>query len=432
MLINKERREKTILTIHGPVTFSRTVLTAKDKASEIELKKLINRTTVCPVDDLLGITNLPFKATQQAMSFIAKEATKAHSYDEASKIISKQIGYKVSTKTVERITDFVGKLSFDQQCKEAEEAKKNTFDKPIDKRRIRKSQDDVLYCMTDGAMLHVRDKEHIDLSNDKIDNADNSIKHICAWTESKHAICFHVKDIKYYYADSNGNKKSCRFKDLLKMPDIKINCHKIENRDCIGYIGSADVFKYHLLALAERNNWKYCNKVVLISDGAKWIEKAKEVIFKGREIIQILDLYHAKENTWKFVNYIKKDKKQKEVYGEYLCKLIDEGKISELLKELEKYKDKTLPAGVPNLYGYIKRNKNYMNYPEYKKQGLFVGSGAMESANIYMMQDRMKLSGMKWNVKNGRHMLSLKSHLSSRTWNVVEDEIRDYCTNNNT
>ena len=98
-----------------------------------------------------------------------------------------------------------------------------------------------------------------------------------------------------------------------------------------------------------------------------------------------------------------------------------------MLKELEPYKDSKPPAGIPNLYTYIKNNKEYMDYPKYKKQGLFVGSGAMESANIYMMQDRMKLPGMRWLVTNGRHMLCLKTYYVSHNWKEVERYLAECC-----
>ena len=70
-----------------------------------------------------------------------------------------------------------------------------------------------------------------------------------------------------------------------------------------------------------------------------------------------------------------------------------------------------------------------MDYPRYKKEGLFVGSGAMESANIYMMQNRMKLQGMRWNVETGRYMLCLKSYHESHTWNFVEEALYEGCPN---
>ena len=84
-----------------------------------------------------------------------------------------------------------------------------------------------------------------------------------------------------------------------------------------------------------------------------------------------------------------------------------------------------MPENVPNLYTYIDNNKNCMNYPAYRKDGLFVGSGAMESANIYMMQDRMKLPGMRWMKKRGQHILTLKSYMAARNWKEVEIQLYD-------
>ena len=71
--------------------------------------------------------------------------------------------------------------------------------------------------------------------------------------------------------------------------------------------------------------------------------------------------------------------------------------------------------------------EQYMSYPKYREEVLFVGSGAMESANIYMMQDRMKLPGMRWRIVNGRHMLCLKSYYASRNWDQIDKEMATYC-----
>ena len=108
----------------------------------------------------------------------------------------------------------------------------------------------------------------------------------------------HARDIKYYFEES-GERKSGRFKDVMSsgFDNIKVTGTKIERRDCIGLIGKAAPFQYHLLALARRNDWEHCSKVVLISDGAKWIKGIKNAVLNGKHVIQILDLYHAKENA---------------------------------------------------------------------------------------------------------------------------------------
>ena len=428
-LHNKGRSSKDILTLGGLVTYFRTILVPADPPSAKALMKCNHSKSVCPVDDLLGISNLPFKVTYRMMAAIAKEATYARSYSDAADHIQEHYGVKVSVTTVENVTDFVGEVMFtDQYCQMIEA--KAYVGNWIDGRTIHKRQSDVLYLEADGAMVYVRDKNSSVLEGLE-DNVDAIPKEEekPGWTESKHAICFHADDIRYYYEDQEAKRKSARFREILRLgPDkVKIVGTKIERRDCVGYIGPAEEFQYHLLALARRNDWEHHTKVVLISDGAKWIKGVKDTVFSSRPVIQILDLYHAKENAGKFANYAKHTEEERKEYADHLCDLIERGKTEELLTELKEYEGKRMPENVPNMYTYIDNNKHCMDYPAYKKQGLFVGSGAMESANIYMMQDRMKLPGMRWKKKKGQHMLTLKSHMASRNWDVIEKKLYEIC-----
>ena len=66
-----------------------------------------------------------------------------------------------------------------------------------------------------------------------------------------------------------------------------------------------------------------------------------------------------------------------------------------------------------------------MDYGTYRKAGYFVGSGAVESANKYTMQNRMKLQGMRWNRETGQGMLSLKARLESGLWSEIEPLLRE-------
>lgn len=429
---NKGRSSKDVLTLYGKITYERTMLVPVDKNSANALLKYNGTKSVCPVDDLLGISILPFKMTYRMMAAVAKEATYARSFSDAAERIQERFGEKISVSTIQNVTEFVGDWMFTDQYCQAIEAKERAGDK-VDGRTIHKRKDDVLYIETDGAMVFVRNKNTsvIDEFTESETSTENnsSTEDIPGWTESKHAICFHSDDIKYYYEDQAGQKHTARFKELLKLNRSKITITgtRIERRDCIGYIGPADEFQYHMLALARRNNWEHCTNVVLLSDGAKWIKGIIDTVFSGRPVIHILDLYHAKENAGKFANYVKNSEKQRKKYADHLCDLIEQGDTEKLLKELKEYENKKMPENVPNLYTYIENNKKCMDYPAYRKAGFFVGSGAMESANIYMMQDRMKLPGMRWNKKRGQHILTLKSYMAARNWDEVERQLYDCC-----
>ena len=46
--------------------------------------------------------------------------------------------------------------------------------------------------------------------------------------------------------------------------------------------------------------------------------------------------------------------------------------------------------------GYFEDNRERMNYPEYRAQGLPIGSGVVESACKHVVANRCKRTGMRW------------------------------------
>ena len=85
--------------------------------------------------------------------------------------------------------------------------------------------------------------------------------------------------------------------------------------------------------------------------------------------------------------------------------------------------DAKLPIGVPNLRNYLTNNRNRINYRALQQQGIKVGSGAVESGNKMVIQQRMKQSGMRWNVKSGQYVASLRAKNASGRWLDVEQRL---------
>ena len=394
VLKNNANLSRKLTGVFGEIQYSRASLIPSDKDSAKLLWETEKKKSVFPLDCALGVDALPFKITCQMMCAIAREAVRARSYSDACKNIEEKYHVSISSVQVEKVTDFIGALVYEEQLREAEEAEILSH-KKVDGRRRRRRSNDILYLEIDGAMVHVRDKKNGD-----------------GWMESKHAIAFNSSDVHYYYSD-----------------DGKETGHRIMKRDFTGYIGSADDFKYHFYALAKRNGCDLCSELVVISDGALWIRDIiRELLPKATHI---LDLYHAKENAGKFAQAVKRGKNQKKEFADKMCDLIDDGNVSELLKLLEPYKDNKFPPGVLNFYRYVENHKDCMDYPLYKSKGYFVGSGAIESGNIRLMQNRMKLQGMRWKLSSGQGMLSLKAKYESNKWDEVEALMQQYCYPNN-
>ena len=354
-----------------------------------KLLQLTQQKSVYPLDSFLGIDELPFKITAKMMATIAREAVRAASYDRAAESIELHYGVKIGDDTVRKVTDFVGGIVFDNDTSQAQKAALQ-HSQPIDRRKIHKRKSDILYIEMDGAMVNTRAK---------VDGT--------SWKECKIAIAFLYEDMKSWCTQAGETRR------------------QITEKQFIGYIGSYIVFKNYVLALAERYKYKYRNQIVFVTDGADWIHKLITELFP--KAVHILDLSHVKEHVGDFGKFIYKDEASARQWIDHVIDMIEESKIDTLLQELSQYKDTKCPKNVLNLYTYISNHKDCMDYKNYREKGYFVGSGASESANKYVMQDRMKLQGMRWSKSNAQKMLALKCRLEGGIWNTVEDLIHDKC-----
>ena len=62
---------------------------------------------------------------------------------------------------------------------------------------------------------------------------------------------------------------------------------------------------------------------------------------------------------------------------------------------------------------YLTNNKQRINYKTYLDDNLFIGSGAMESANKEVIQKRMKLSGQRCTLKGAQQVVNIRIKLKN-------------------
>jgi len=65
---------------------------------------------------------------------------------------------------------------------------------------------------------------------------------------------------------------------------------------------------------------------------------------------------------------------------------------------------------------YLRRFARYMNYREYRRVGLPIGSGVTEAACKTIVNYRFKQSGMRWHCATGQQVLDLRVILKSGVW----------------
>jgi hypothetical protein len=70
-------------------------------------------------------------------------------------------------------------------------------------------------------------------------------------------------------------------------------------------------------------------------------------------------------------------------------------------------------------YRYLRRHRKWLRYGEYRRQGLPIGSGVTEAACKTVFTQRLKRSGMRWEVSGGQVVVSLRIVRLSGIWEAA-------------
>jgi len=167
----------------------------------------------------------------------------------------------------------------------------------------------------------------------------------------------------------------------------------------------ASVFAQRAVREAQRRGFDKAGRRAVLGDGALWIWNLADEQFPGA--IQIVDLYHAKEHLSDVA---------KAVYGpgsdlgrqweKRRHDELDEGKLDALLQALRIHAEATDEAR--KCLDYVTRNRHRMRYPEFRAQGLSVGSGVVEAGCKVAIGTRLKRAGMHWTLAGANAIIALR------------------------
>jgi hypothetical protein len=184
-----------------------------------------------------------------------------------------------------------------------------------------------------------------------------------------------------------------------------------------GAIETAEQFGKRLYVEAWKRGWSRAKKKVVIGDGAEWIWNIAKDHFPGA--VQIVDLFHARQHLWELARllFANDTKRRNQWIGLHQKRWLDQGKIAKLVASLRSIEteDPDLANKIRNEADYFATNSARMNYPKFRKQHLFVGSGVIEAGCKTVIGHRLKQSGMFWTVAGANSILALRcSHLNGR------------------
>lgn len=194
----------------------------------------------------------------------------------------------------------------------------------------------------------------------------------------------------------------------------------VRDEDSTSYVGAietAEEFGPRLYAEAVRRGLYQAKQVVVLGDGSPWIWGIADEHFPGA--LQIVDLYQAREhlaNLAKIVYGAARSEGKQWTAARY--QELDAGKVEAILGALRRLKpqDDKVQKEIEKQIHYFQTNAERMRYAEFRRQGLFVGSGVIEAGCKTIVGLRLKQSGMKWTVRGANAIIALRCLDLSGRW----------------
>jgi len=332
-----------------------------------------------PVDQQLDIVDTEFSpGVRRMQALVGQDA----SFDHGREQMKRLAGLEITTKSVERVSESIGADIARREREEIDRAVQ--LDLPI----ILGEPVPILYIQMDGAGVPVVKKETAGRKGklDGLPAHTREAKLGCVFTQTKW--------------DQEGFP--------IRDPG---------STSYTGTIETAEQFGKRLYVEAWKRGWSRAEKKVVIGDGAEWIWNIAKDHFPGA--VQIVDLFHARQHLWDLARllYPTQGKQRNTWIGLHQQRWLDKGKIAKLVASLNSIQapDADLAKKIRNEADYFVTNSARMNYPKFRKQHLFVGSGVIEAGCKTVIGHRLKQSGMFWTVAGANSILALRcSHLNGR------------------
>jgi hypothetical protein len=355
-----ELRSKPLLTAVGPARVSRPYYLCSH-CHEGQF----------PADIALDIQNTEFSpGVRRMLATVGQQAPFEHGRQQMKLLAN----LEVTTKAVERIAEGIGEDMAARQQKEIERALQ--LDLPI----VMGEPIPILYVLMDGTGVPVVKKETQGRSGK---NAGEPA---------------HTREVKL----------GCVFTQTRLDPEG----YPIRDPDSTTYTGAIETseqFGKRLYLEAWKRGWSRAQKKVLLGDGSEWIWNQAQQHFPSAT--QIVDLYHARQQLWElarklYPNDAVNQNRRMMIHQD----LLDAGKIEELVSSFRSIEtgNAEVAEKIRTEVDYFEKNAARMRYPEFRRQGLFVGTGVIEAGCKTVIGSRCKKSGMFWTVRGANSILALR------------------------
>ncbi len=167
-----------------------------------------------------------------------------------------------------------------------------------------------------------------------------------------------------------------------------------------------------------RRGGEHHRQVVTLGDGAAWIWSMAESLYP--HATHIVDVYHAREHLSDLASHLAFITPDPAAWLAERSAELDAGNVQAIINAARQYPLAGIKAAeLDKKLGYFERNAHRMRYADFRKLGMFIGSGAIEGGIKAVVVQRAKQSGMHWTVEGAADIIALRCQQASGRWDEL-------------
>jgi hypothetical protein len=192
-----------------------------------------------------------------------------------------------------------------------------------------------------------------------------------------------------------------------------------------GTMGDADAaFRILVAELLLRGAAK-AQQIILTADGARWIwnradELARALGLRPDQIVKVADFYHAVEHLGNLAELCVSWPEAKKVrWVRRMRRHLKAGNVDAVIEAGRNLCRGRNAKKIGVKVAYFADRRDLMRYDRFQREGIPLGSGAMESGVRRVVNLRLKGAAIFWRSENAERMLHLRSYLKAGRWDEL-------------
>jgi hypothetical protein len=186
------------------------------------------------------------------------------------------------------------------------------------------------------------------------------------------------------------------------------------HRRVVAVLGKIDAFIPRLQLEARRQSFESAPQVIWLSDGGRGFWRVYNTCF-ANSAIAVLDFYHAAGHLWRATTALFDHPRSAEARAWFRRwrHQLRHGQHYQVLTVLTTFVNMDVVKGkslstLLQVQAYFQRHHRHIHYQQFETQQIPLGSGMVESACKWLIQQRFKGVGMRWSEPGFNHLLTLR------------------------